>query len=1274
MVYAPGVGYFIKFNDLNPLGRNQCIFYTQVARPDPRCLNLCWDQSRAIELHRRITQSDTENIFLSDVIEYVLCNCCTRAKAFHRDKIENIGLLVPLAQRWLNEIRAQRQSDAIRRQATARSIAATPAPASWASSPASYTYASSATSTPSRDTTIGTPLTSPSYYRSDSQSRFSANAGFSKPDASPTPASRNYTTSTTTQTRPQASETQTGYNLRSRQVEDAAVIARYSLSSQSEFQPHVSQPTFKDTVEWQICEPLGERDDETGWVYIYNRASSPGYVKIGWTARSVEDRLDGWSKCGYVPNELFRARGVPNAQRAETLTHYELIKEWRRERRCKVHPHTSHQEWFEVSQERAIQVLGDWAEFFKKTEPYERTGYLKAEWRNVVDRLRAKGEVVTSAKLLEIYKVYVKKKADAIQEPVRVASLPKVVVEERSVPVPSKQEAPMSFKASMQLERKARMEQSPELQKIEILASPTPVARVSRTEAKEQPKTEVVSKAPANNAPFTFTAGSSVAKSEWVVSSGSLFSRELLVKAQPLFKTEALPKSDLHSKAVEPPKTTFFFKTESASKAEPSTSSSALFTKPATPPKGSLFDFGPTAAPGTPGSLLGTQQPLFKTDTLPQSTSLFAKASHKTDPPTAKESSVLGTKSLFKTDALSQTKSLFDTTAIPSFGTGAQSTTPSLFGTKLSGKIDPAVTKDSLFGSQSLFGTDAPAQSTSLFGTKASSEANPSFGEGAQPSALFKFETKAADKIEPSITKESLFGSRLFSADGPSQSTSLFGANASSESKSASGRAVQSGALFSFETKAADMINPPVIKESLFGTRFFSADTLSQSKPLFDTKASSESKPLFGATAQSQSPFAFGTKTPLEFGQSSSLFGSLSKSSQPESKLLFKTDLFSKSEPLGKSEQSSSLFGLPSGEPLFKSQLLFKTDPSSQSESLFSKSGSLFSGNVPITKPEAPLKPLFDTSAFPKTQFVFQTEPSSTLKELPKIESPLESLFKSNSAVAEEKLPKATELPRVGTLPKVESQLKDEAHDTLLDTELLPERIPLPPSPTLEASDGDKDSPAIQATDILVANPTLPEDEALREELLSTKITSPNAKVLPEEILSSSPILEGTDCSPTPLAPCETELSDALVNLNLDEQRKDANTSPTSPENPPVEDDAEPKPQNELLKPTIQIEVHEQELTSEEIEDETTVVEREAEAASTSVVTYDEEGATLVDTQDPLALKMGTLEIVDKLVNVVACAGVSTGGIEGEGPKGTDGVNVVEKELVPDVEVVAVAA
>jgi hypothetical protein len=95
---------------------------------------------------------------------------------------------------------------------------------------------------------------------------------------------------------------------------------------------------------------------------------------------------------------------VPHARRVETLTHHELLKEWRRERKCRdPRCHTQHEEWFEVSRHRAIQVITDWAEFIERAEPYHTNGSLKTEWKTVVESLEASRRMVTARGLLRHY-------------------------------------------------------------------------------------------------------------------------------------------------------------------------------------------------------------------------------------------------------------------------------------------------------------------------------------------------------------------------------------------------------------------------------------------------------------------------------------------------------------------------------------------------------------------------------------------------------------------------------------------------------------------------------------------------------------------------------------------------------------------------------------------------------------------------------------------------------------------------------------------------------
>jgi hypothetical protein len=104
-----------------------------------------------------------------------------------------------------------------------------------------------------------------------------------------------------------------------------------------------------------------------------------------------------------------------------------MIKEWRRERQCQAeHCGKSHQEWFEVSQERAKEVLGDWAKFMKIAEPYHPSGLLKEHWEDFVIRTEKDRGTVTAKKLLEQYEQFLAEDTTPMEKSVTIEKLEKV--------------------------------------------------------------------------------------------------------------------------------------------------------------------------------------------------------------------------------------------------------------------------------------------------------------------------------------------------------------------------------------------------------------------------------------------------------------------------------------------------------------------------------------------------------------------------------------------------------------------------------------------------------------------------------------------------------------------------------------------------------------------------------------------------------------------------------------------------------------------------------
>lgn len=184
-------------------------------------------------------------------------------------------------------------------------------------------------------------------------------------------------------------------------TETAALAAPHDVHK-SEFRPHKIWPP--QTVSSILLGDIEGDDRKPGLLYLYTRAMSPGFVKIGFTRRSAKVRLDEWQRdCGYVPILVGSFSGIPNPKRVETLMHFECYKEWRKEvwcRRCA----KQHMEWFEIATDKAVNIAGQWAEWMKEAKPYSCNGILDTFWRAEVQNLEACGETVTAAALLDIHK------------------------------------------------------------------------------------------------------------------------------------------------------------------------------------------------------------------------------------------------------------------------------------------------------------------------------------------------------------------------------------------------------------------------------------------------------------------------------------------------------------------------------------------------------------------------------------------------------------------------------------------------------------------------------------------------------------------------------------------------------------------------------------------------------------------------------------------------------------------------------------------------------
>ncbi|KAK3941098.1 hypothetical protein QBC46DRAFT_312338 [Diplogelasinospora grovesii] len=143
-----------------------------------------------------------------------------------------------------------------------------------------------------------------------------------------------------------------------------------------------------------------------GFIYAFARPSLPGFLKIGYVQDArVDRRLSKWqAACGHPVTEVFRTRiACAAVERIESLVHATLREHRRvedppcercesrkRERRQKPGERRAaaagvrHDEWFEVEEQAAKEVVDAWT-LFAEQRPYDRFGRLVDFWSEKVD-------------------------------------------------------------------------------------------------------------------------------------------------------------------------------------------------------------------------------------------------------------------------------------------------------------------------------------------------------------------------------------------------------------------------------------------------------------------------------------------------------------------------------------------------------------------------------------------------------------------------------------------------------------------------------------------------------------------------------------------------------------------------------------------------------------------------------------------------------------------------------------------------------------------------
>lgn len=122
----------------------------------------------------------------------------------------------------------------------------------------------------------------------------------------------------------------------------------------------------------------------TGTLYaLIDKLGHRRGIKIGWTNRAdYEKRIEEHrTACGIVPHVIHVSHDVMCSYRAEQLVHLELMDR-RLTWSCMGHKSraTTHEEWFDISQVEAKEIVQKWARFMNEQRPYDWRRQLSPFW------------------------------------------------------------------------------------------------------------------------------------------------------------------------------------------------------------------------------------------------------------------------------------------------------------------------------------------------------------------------------------------------------------------------------------------------------------------------------------------------------------------------------------------------------------------------------------------------------------------------------------------------------------------------------------------------------------------------------------------------------------------------------------------------------------------------------------------------------------------------------------------------------------------------------
>lgn len=107
----------------------------------------------------------------------------------------------------------------------------------------------------------------------------------------------------------------------------------------------------------RTCEQATDTDS-IGYVYIVSRDSKKDCFKIGFSRYAPSKRVKRHRKCYGDATLIAQTKMIRHARRVEQLVHWDLSN-CRRKERC-AQCDRVHREWFDISEDMAIQTVSTW--------------------------------------------------------------------------------------------------------------------------------------------------------------------------------------------------------------------------------------------------------------------------------------------------------------------------------------------------------------------------------------------------------------------------------------------------------------------------------------------------------------------------------------------------------------------------------------------------------------------------------------------------------------------------------------------------------------------------------------------------------------------------------------------------------------------------------------------------------------------------------------------------------------------------------------------------